>query len=79
MPSTVAYLPQEIRSYLPTGWDLTSETGRFDAKKGRWRITVLDGAENEWPLEVASKDADKLGRMPALRNSMDKLYRAALG
>ena len=79
MPSPVSYLPQEIRSYLPTGWNLASETGRFDAKKGQWQITVVDGAENEWPLEVASKDTDKVGRIPALRRAMDQLYRAALG
>jgi hypothetical protein len=79
VPSPVSYLPQEIRSYLPSGWDLTSETGRFDPKRGKWRISVLDGAENEWDLEVASKDADQLGRMPALRRAMDHLYRSALG
>ena len=79
MPQPVSYLPQEIRSYLPTGWNLASETGKFDIGKGKWTISVLDGAANDWPVEVDVKDADKLGRLPALREAMKLVQRGALG
>jgi hypothetical protein len=79
MPHPVHYLPQEIRSYLPTGWNLPHETGSFNAKTGKWSMSVLDGAENDWQLEVDVKISEKLGRMPALRAAMDRVYRQALG
>ncbi len=74
------YTESEIRSFLPTGWDLIGDPrGSWDAKKKIWRATVLDNVEFDWPIEVKGNDIDKLGRMEALRQAMDRVYRERLG
>ncbi|HEX4955672.1 MAG TPA: hypothetical protein VF017_19980 [Thermoanaerobaculia bacterium] len=77
----VVYTRTEIESYLPTGWRLSGEQGegQWDAKAGSWRAVVSDGAEFEWPLLVKSSEAAQKGRMDALREAMDKVYRNRLG
>lgn len=77
---TLLYTETEIRSYLPTGWDLIgSQRGAWDAKKKVWRATVLDNVDFDWPVEVEAGEASKLGRMEALRLAMDRVYRERLG
>jgi hypothetical protein len=66
----------ELASYLPAGWVLADDPPPgWDAKKGEFRCTVIDGSELDWPLAVTQKDVDAHGRIPALRRAVDKLDR----
>jgi hypothetical protein len=77
---TLQYTETEIRSFLPTGWGLIGEPqGSWDAKKKVWRATVLDNVDFDWPVEVKPDEASKLGRLEALRQAMDRVYRERLG
>jgi hypothetical protein len=75
----LSYIQDEIKSYLPSGWSLGEESGRWDAKRGTWTIQVLDSADQDWPLAVKAAAAEKLGRLPALKLAMDRVYREGLG
>ncbi len=69
----------EIRSYLPSGWGIRANgAGGWDAGKSTYQIEVYDGTDNLWALKVTAKDAAALGRLAALKASVDKLYRQAL-
>lgn len=77
---TLQYTETEIRSFLPTGWDVIgSQQGSWDDKKKVWRATVLDNVDFDWPVEVEAGEASKLGRLEALRQAMDRVYRERLG
>jgi hypothetical protein len=74
------YTETEIRSYLPTGWGLSSNRpAGWDAKKKLWRAFVLDNVDFDYPVEVKPDAAGKLGRLEALRVAMDKVFRERLG
>ena len=74
------YTETEIRSFLPTGWDLIGNPeGAWDAKKKIWRATVIDNVDFDWPVEIEAEDAAELGRMEALRQAFDRVYRERLG
>lgn len=74
------YTEAEIRSFLPTGWSLIGDSqGSWDAKKKIWRATVLDNVDFDYPVEVEAGEASKLGRLEALRQAFDRLYRERLG
>ncbi|HVR06809.1 MAG TPA: hypothetical protein VMW75_02075 [Thermoanaerobaculia bacterium] len=89
----LTYTEDEIRSFLPSGWrlaaadDPTGEMvpfafGHWDGRKGTWRMRVIDNVDFDWPLVVKAADAARLGangRLEALRQAMDKLYRERLG
>ncbi len=76
----LSYIETEIRSYLPTGWDLIGNPeGTWDPKKNVWRAQVIDGVDFDWPLVVDAGDAGKLGRLEALRQAFDRLVRERLG
>jgi hypothetical protein len=76
----LSYTDVEVRSYLPSGWNLTEDgPGAWDAKKKVWRTTVLDGVDFDWPVVVKQDDAGSLGRMEALRQAFDRVYRERLG
>lgn len=75
----LSYTEAEVRSYLPTGWNLTGSPGIWDDKKKVWRTTVLDNVEFDWPVVVKPADAGSLGRMEALRQAFDRVYRERLG
>jgi hypothetical protein len=76
----IRYTETEVRSYLPTGWDLTgSPEGSWDAKKKVWSTTVIDNVDFDWPVEVKAAEASSLGRIEALRRAMDRVYRERLG
>jgi hypothetical protein len=81
MAAPLDYLPREILSYLPTGWNLADEVkpGRWVAEDAVWNAVVLDGAEQSWELEVKAADAARLGRLEALREAFDQVYKSALG
>ncbi len=69
----------EIESLLPGGWSLADGPARWDARRRRWSVAVVDSADLDWRLEVRAKDVERLGRLDALRRSIDRLYREALG
>ena len=76
----LTYTETEIRSFLPTGWDLAGDgTGNWDAKKKTWQISVLDNVDFDWPVVVKADDAGSQGRLEALRRAMDVVYRERLG
>ncbi|MFP3941782.1 MAG: hypothetical protein ACLF0P_15920 [Thermoanaerobaculia bacterium] len=74
------YTEEEIRSYLPTGWNLVGEPeGRWNPKKKAWTLRVEDSADMRWDLAVKARDAEENGRIEALRLAVDRLYRERLG
>lgn len=81
MEAPLEYVPRELQSYLPTGWNLAEETdpGVWDGAKRTWSTQVEDGAEQSWELEVAASEAAEHGRLEALRLAFDRVYRKSLG
>jgi hypothetical protein len=76
----LSYTEVEIRSFLPSGWNLIGPAqGRWDEKKGTWTATVIDNVDYDWPVEVKPADADKLGRLDALKAAVDRVYRERFG
>lgn len=79
----LSYTVDEVKSYLPTGWSLTAPSGEspgtWDAKARTWQATVLDNVDFDWPVVVRSWEAASLGRIEALRQAMDKVFRERLG
>ena len=74
------YTETEVRSFLLTGWNLVGDAaGSWDPKKRVWRAMVLDNVDFDWPVVVNAADAASLGRLEALRRSMDRVYRERLG
>lgn len=74
------YTETEVRSVLPSGWNLTGDpAGSWDAKKRIWRTTVLDNVDFDWPVAVDPAAVASLGRLEALRRAMDRVYRERLG
>ncbi|HZF08835.1 MAG TPA: hypothetical protein VFE33_08610 [Thermoanaerobaculia bacterium] len=74
------YTETEVRSYLPSGWDLVGNAeGSWDAKKQTWRATIIDNVEFDWPVAVGADEAAKHGRLEALRQAFDRVYRERLG
>lgn len=70
-----SYSAIEVRSYLPPGWMLETEEGR--SEPGGWSIDVQDVSELVSTLVVPDREADRLGRIPALRAAIDRLVRKA--
>lgn len=76
----VHYTETEIRSYLPTGWDLIGDRrSAWDPRKRVWRATVIDNVDFDWPVEVSADEVREHGRLEALRQAFDRLYRERLG
>lgn len=74
------YTEGEIRSYLPTGWDLGRDApGVWDPEARVWRFTVIDNVDFDWEVEVPAEEAAKLGRLEALRRAIDRVFRERLG
>jgi len=71
----IRYTPSEIRSYLPTGWQLApgETSGHWDPAQRVWTLTVLDGSHLEWPVTVEPAQAQRLGRLEALRHRLESL------
>ena len=76
----LSYTETEVRSYLPSGWNLTDDSpGAWDPKKKVWQTTVLDNVDFDWPVVVKPDDASSMGRIEALRKAFDRVYRERLG
>jgi hypothetical protein len=79
-PRPLTYTETELRGFLPSGWGIRAGSiGRWNSAKSAWQIEVYDPADNDWPLVVEGKAAGSKGRLEALQQSVDKLYRNALG
>jgi hypothetical protein len=75
-----SYTEDELRSYLPTGWNLLGPLhGDWNPKKRRWTVRVEDTADMPWDVEVDQKAVDEDGRLEALHAAMDDLYKGRLG
>ena len=74
------YSEIELASFLPPGWRVADAgAGRWDRKKNRWTIEVLDGCAMDWELSVVAGDVGRVGRIEALRAAVDQLHRLRLG
>lgn len=72
------YTVEELQSYLPLGWAYTGKSD-WDAAKGLLTLTVVDNVDFDWPVRVSSREAAEEGRLGALENAMDRVYRERLG
>jgi hypothetical protein len=78
--SPLSYTETEIRSYLPTGWNLAEDgPGAWDPKKKVWRAMVIDNVDFDWPVEIKPDEASSLGRLEALRTAINRVFRERLG
>jgi hypothetical protein len=73
------YPEDEIRTFLPLGWDVVSPAGSWDEKERVLTLTVLDDVGFDWPVRVAAKDVAAHGRLPALERAIDHAFRDRLG
>jgi hypothetical protein len=75
-----SYTPDELKSYLPSGWNLVADgETTWDEKKRRLTFRVMDNVDFDWPVTVSEKDVSRHGRMGALERAMDVVYRDRLG
>jgi len=75
-----SYTLDELRSYLPTGWELADGgEATWDDRKQRLSFRVLDNVDFDWPVRVSSADVDRHGRLRALERAFDDVYRGRLG
>jgi hypothetical protein len=65
----IDFTPQEVLTYLPSGWQITDEAlhGTWLESRQQWQLNVQDGADVNWLLQVPGKDVAKLGRIEALK------------
>jgi hypothetical protein len=71
----LSYTDLELESYLPSGWVLTDAEPHWDGKEEAFHAKVIDGSELDWDLWVPKAEADRHGRIEALRRAVDKLDR----
>ena len=73
------YTRHELLDYLPGGWMLAdpSSSGEWDPRRKRWEVTLRDIADVDWQLQVDGKAAAKSGRIEALKEALDELYRTS--
>lgn len=73
------YTDEELRGYLPLGWDYTGASD-WDDDRGVLTLTILDDVDFDWPVRVSAEEAaGDAGRLGALRNAIDRVYRDRLG
>ncbi len=79
-PESVRYTPEELRSYLPSGWELADDGAvEWDGRREALTLRVIDNVKFDWPVTVRAKDAAAHGRLEALRRAMDQVFRERLG
>ena len=71
----LSYIETELESYLPAGWVLAEVEPHWDEGEGAFHAKVLDGSYLDWDLWVPKAEADRHGRIEALRRAVDKLDR----
>ncbi|HVS01966.1 MAG TPA: hypothetical protein VMT16_04285 [Thermoanaerobaculia bacterium] len=72
----VSYTDIELESYIPSGWVLAEgQAPEWDPGRQELRVTVLDSSDLDWILAVKRSDAERLGRIEALRQAVDRLDR----
>lgn len=75
----ISYMETEVLSHLPSGWDLVDGAGAWDGDREAWVIRVIDEVDFDWDVAIRPDKAEKLGRMEALRQAMDRVQRGRLG
>jgi hypothetical protein len=76
----VEYTTEELRSYLPTGWELLDGgAATWDPKRRALTLRVIDNVDFDWPVTVTVDAVDEHGRLPALDHAMDDAFRTRLG
>ena len=77
----LSYTLQELLDYLPAGWVLAdpSDPGDWIPKRRCWQVGLRDGADVDWELCIDGRTAARAGRVEALKEAVDELYREALG
>lgn len=74
------YTLDELRSYLPTGWELLDGgAAAWDPKKRVLTVRVIDNVDFDWPVTVTAAAAEEHGRLGALDRAMDDVFRSRLG
>jgi len=71
----LSYTEIELESYQVSGWVLADAAPHWHEGKAAFHATVVDGSELEWDLWVPKAEADRHGRIEALRRAVDKLDR----
>lgn len=71
----LTYTDVELESYLPAGWVLGDPEPHWEDDKESFHATVLDGSELDWDLWIPKAEADRHGRIEALRRAVDELDR----
>jgi hypothetical protein len=80
VPETYRYTDEELRSYLPTGWELIDGgEAAWDEKRRATTLRVLDNVHFDWPVTVRAGEVDRVGRLEALRLAFDQVFRDRLG
>jgi hypothetical protein len=79
-PEQYGYTEDELRSYLPSGWDLADGGDvTWDDKKRAATVRIIDNVDFDWPVTVPAREVDEHGRLEALRLAFDRVYRDRLG
>lgn len=71
----LTYTDVELESYLPAGWTLGGQKPHWDDGERAFHAEVLDGSDLEWDLWIPKAQAERHGRIEALRRAVDKLDR----
>lgn len=80
VPEQYGYTEEELRSYLPSGWNLIDGAGvAWDEKKQAATVQVMDNVDFDWPVTVPARDVEQHGRLEALRRAFDRVDRDRLG
>jgi hypothetical protein len=79
-PPPIEYTEDELRSYLPTGWELL-DGGRaaWDPKRRALTLRVIDNVDFDWPVTVRAAAVEEHGRLEALDRAMKDTFTARLG
>jgi hypothetical protein len=79
-PEALSYTVDELRSYLPSGWELADGGEQvWDPGKRRVVVRVYDNVEFDWPVAITAGAVDEHGRLQALKRAMDLAFRSRLG
>ena len=66
---------REIVGLLPGGWTLAEPADPGGWQGQSWCIRLVDGADVPHEARVDAKEIERHGRLEALRQELDRLYR----